>query len=64
MQISGRYQEAVKAYARANDVDKVVELKLRHLDEVQSAFDLVRAGGSSQGECQELRFRVRVKGEG
>jgi WD repeat-containing protein 19 len=45
----GRYQEAVKAYERANDIDKVVELKLRHLDEVQQAFDLVRGGGSAQG---------------
>jgi WD repeat-containing protein 19 len=26
-----------------------VELKLRHLDEVQEAFDLVRTGGSAQG---------------
>ena len=38
----GRYQEAVKAYQRANDIDKVVEIKMRFLDEVQQAFDLVR----------------------
>ena len=45
----GKYPEAVRAYERANDVDKVVELKMRHLDEVQQAFDLVRRGGSAQG---------------
>jgi len=31
----GRYDEAVKAYERANDTDQIVELKLRHLDQVQ-----------------------------
>ena len=45
----GRYQEAVKAYQRANDIDKVVEIKMRFLDEVQQAFDLVRQGGSAHG---------------
>jgi WD repeat-containing protein 19 len=54
-----KYEEAVKAYERANDMDKVVELKLRHLDQVQQAFDIVRSSSSTQGAllvsqyCQE-----------
>jgi len=56
---AGRYSEACQAYERAKDLDKVIELKLRHLDQVQSAFDLVRQGASSAGAslvadyCQE-----------
>ena len=56
---AGRFPEACAAYERAKDLDKVVELKLRHLDQVQAAFDLVRQGGSSVGAslvadyCQE-----------
>lgn len=56
---AGRYEEAVNAYQRANDMDKVVELKLRHLDQVGQAFDLVRQSSSTAGAllvaeyCQE-----------
>ena len=56
---AGRYAEACQAYERAKDLDKVIELKLRHLDQVQGAFDLVRQGASSVGAslvaeyCQE-----------
>lgn len=56
---AGRYEDAVKAYERAKDMDKVVELKLRHLDKTQEAFDLVRSSASAQGAqlvadfCQE-----------
>jgi WD repeat-containing protein 19 len=56
---AGRFEEAARAYERANDMDKVVELRLRNLDQVQSAFDLVRQGASAQGAqlvaeyCQE-----------
>mmetsp|Transcript_23630 Transcript_23630/g.32414 ORF Transcript_23630/g.32414 Transcript_23630/m.32414 type:complete len:1528 (-) Transcript_23630:123-4706(-) len=56
---AGRYEDAVKAYERAKDMDKVVELKLRHLDQAQQAFDLVRQSASAQGAqfvadyCQE-----------
>lgn len=32
---AGRYPEACRSYERAKDVDKVIELKLRHLDQVQ-----------------------------
>jgi len=56
---AGRYHEACQAYERAKDLDKVIELKLRHCDQVQAAFDLVRSGASSVGAslvaeyCQE-----------
>ena len=56
---AGHYEEAARAYMRASDIDKVIELKLRHLDQVQGAFDLVRNGASAQGAqlvaefCQE-----------
>ena len=36
-----RYDVAMEAYMRAKDLDKVVELKLRHLDQIQDAFDIV-----------------------
>lgn len=56
----GKYGEAAAAYKRAQDWDKVVELYLRHLEQVQDAFDLVREMGSAQGAllvaeyCQEV----------
>eukprot|EP01038_Epipyxis_sp_PR26KG_P006561 gene6561-9018_t len=46
---AGRYEDAAKAYERAKDLDKVVELRLKYLDQVQQAFDLVRKTASSQG---------------
>lgn len=46
---AGRYEDALKAYRRAHDTDKVVEILLRNLDQVQKAFDIVRGGGSAQG---------------
>lgn len=56
----GKYAEAAAAYKRAQDWDKVVELYLRHLEQVQDAFDVVREMGSAQGAllvaeyCQEV----------
>jgi WD repeat-containing protein 19 len=56
---ASRFDDALKAYRRANDLDKVVEIQLRFLDQVQQAFDLVRATSSAQGAlivadyCQE-----------
>ncbi len=56
---AGRFEDALKAYKRANDFDKVVEIQLRFLDQVQQAFDLVRSTSSAQGAqivadyCQE-----------
>jgi WD repeat-containing protein 19 len=47
--LAGRHDVAVVAYRRAKDMDKVVELNLRHLDNVQGAFDLVRETASAQG---------------
>lgn len=44
-----RYDEAVLAYQRAKDYDKVVELKLKYLDEIQDAFDLIRISSSAYG---------------
>lgn len=44
-----QYDEAVRAYERAKDIDKVVEIKLRHLDQIQEAFDIVRETSSSEG---------------
>jgi len=46
---AGRFEDALKSYERAKDIDKMVELKLRHLDQVQQAFDLVRDTASAQG---------------
>jgi tetratricopeptide (TPR) repeat protein len=64
----GRYDEACKAYERAKDIDKVVELKLRNLDQVQQAFDLVRQTGTAQGAqlvaeyCKEINdFRGSIE---
>ena len=56
-----RYNDAVAAYERAKDYDKVVDLKLRHLDQIQDAFDIVRSSSSAQGAvliadyCQETQ---------
>ena len=47
--MAGRHDVAVAAYRRAKDVDRVVELNLRHLDDVQGAFDLVRETASAEG---------------
>lgn len=44
---AGRYDDALKAFRRAHDNDKVVEILLRNLDQVQAAFDLVRSGASA-----------------
>lgn len=65
---AGRYEEAVKAYEKAKDTDKIVEIKLKNLDQVQQAFDLVRATSSAQGAllvaeyCQEASdFRGAIE---
>ncbi len=62
------YQEAADAYLRAKDIDKVITIKLKHLDETQEAFDLVRQGASAQGAslvaeyCQERQdYRAAVE---
>ena len=62
------YQEAADAYLRARDIDKVITIKLKHLDETQEAFDLVRQGASAQGAslvaeyCQERQdYRAAVE---
>jgi WD repeat-containing protein 19 len=62
------YKEAAEAYLRARDVDKVISIKLKHLDETQDAFDLVRQGASAQGAllvaeyCQERQdYRAAVE---
>ena len=64
----GKFEEAVKAYMRAKDVDKVVEINLRNLDRAQDAFDLVRDTSSAQGAqlvadyCQEVNdFRGAIE---
>ena len=44
-----QYKQAAEAYLRAKDIDKVISLKLNHLDETQEAFDLVRQGATAQG---------------
>ena len=41
----------------------MVELKLRHLDEVQQAFDLVRGGGSAQGAQLVADYCIEASGE-
>ena len=41
----------------------MVELKLRHLDEVQQAFDLVRGGGSAQGAQLVADYCIDASGE-
>lgn len=65
---AGRYEDAARAYSRAKDTDKVVELQLRQLDQVQQAFDLVRITSSAQGAqvvaeyCQETNdFRGAIE---
>lgn len=47
--LAGRFEDALRAYRRGKDVDKVVEIQLRHLDQVQQAFDLVRSTATAQG---------------
>ena len=41
----------------------MVELKLRHLDEVQEAFDLVRVGGSAQGAQLVADYCIDASGK-
>eukprot|EP01041_Mallomonas_annulata_P000695 gene695-1331_t len=53
---AGRYDEAAKAYSRAKDMDKVVELKLTHLNQVGEAFDLVRQTCSAQSATLVANF--------
>ena len=62
------YKQAAEAYLRAKDIDKVISLKLNHLDETQEAFDLVRQGATAQGAqlvadyCQERQdFRAAIE---
>ena len=55
-----RYEEAAAAYERANDVDKVVEIMLRHLDQVQQAFDLVRDSSSTEGGADASKSKSTV----
>jgi len=64
----GRFEDAVKSFTRAKDLDKVVEIKLRNLDKAQEAFDLVRETSSAQGAqivadyCQETSdFRGAIE---
>lgn len=40
-----------------------MELKLRHLDEVQEAFDLVRVGGSAQGAQLVADYCIDASGK-
>lgn len=49
---AGRYEDALRAFQRAHDYDKVVEIYLRHLDQVQKAFDLVRGAAASAQAAQ------------
>ncbi|CAE7660587.1 WDR19, partial [Symbiodinium microadriaticum] len=58
---AGRFDEAAKAYERAKDFDKVVEIKLRHLDQVQQAFDLVREMASSEGATLVANYCLEVQ---
>mmetsp|Transcript_12987 Transcript_12987/g.19570 ORF Transcript_12987/g.19570 Transcript_12987/m.19570 type:complete len:1468 (+) Transcript_12987:23-4426(+) len=58
---AGRYQEAARAYERAKDIDKVVEINLRHLDDVQQAFDLVRETASSEGATLVADYCLEVQ---
>lgn len=53
---AGRFDEAAKAFARAKDMDKVVELKLRKLDQVPEAFQIVRDTCSAQGAVLVAEF--------
>jgi WD repeat-containing protein 19 len=57
----GRYVEAAAAYERAKDVCKVVEIKLRHLDAVQQAFDLVRETASSEAAVIVANYCLEVR---
>jgi WD repeat-containing protein 19 len=45
---AGRFEDAIKAYRRASDWDKIVEIQLKHLDQIQQAFDIVRRSSSAQ----------------
>jgi len=42
-----RYEDALNAYMRCNEIDKVVEILLKYLDSTQKAFDIVRKTPSS-----------------
>jgi len=45
----GRYEDALVAYERANDLDSMVRMLLEHLNKPQRAFSIVRESKSSQG---------------
>ena len=45
-----------------SSLSQVVELKLRHLDEVQQAFDLVRGGGSAHGAQLVADYCIEASG--
>jgi WD repeat-containing protein 19 len=45
----GMFEEAAKAYERANDSDSVVRLCLSNLNKPERAFDIVRSTSSSTG---------------
>jgi len=49
MESQRRYKEAAAAYERANDVDNVIRVCLKHLDQPQKAFELARKTNSSNG---------------
>jgi len=57
---AGKYTEAAAAYERANDMDKVIELRLRYLDQTQEAFDLVRQTGSAQAAQLVAEYCIEV----
>eukprot|EP01035_Chromulina_nebulosa_P018174 gene18174-23832_t len=58
---AGNYIEAMKAYERAKDIDKVVELKLRNLDQIQEAFDIARQSATSQGAQVVADYCIETK---
>ena len=58
---AGKYQEAAQAYERANDIDKVVEIMLKNLDQVQEAFNLVRSSSSTEGALLVADYCLEIQ---
>eukprot|EP00466_Bigelowiella_natans_P012081 jgi/Bigna1/52322/estExt_Genewise1Plus.C_70063 len=56
MEAQKKYTEAASAYERANDVDNVIRVCLKHLDQPQRAFELVRKNNSPQGAGMVATF--------
>nr|CCA16506.1 PREDICTED: similar to WD repeat domain 19 putative [Albugo laibachii Nc14] len=57
---AGDFQAASEAYEAANDMDNVVRIQLEHLNNIEKAFEIVRATKSSEGALSAAKYCTKA----